>query len=70
MNIGEAVEHIRGGGKACRSGWNGKNMHIFRVLGGPGRPDYVMMSTAQGDWIPWTCSQSDLLAEDWELLDP
>lgn len=28
---------------------------------------YVMMCTAQGDFVPWLCSQTDLLAEDWEL---
>ena len=30
---------------------------------------YVMMHTAQGDFIPWLCSQSDLLAEDWDIAD-
>ncbi len=28
---------------------------------------YIMMCTAQGDFVPWLCSQTDLLAEDWEL---
>ena len=23
--------------------------------------------TAQGDLVPWLCSQTDLLASDWEL---
>lgn len=26
---------------------------------------YIMMYTAQGDFVPWVASQSDLLAEDW-----
>jgi hypothetical protein len=29
---------------------------------------YVMMRTAQGDFVPWLCSQTDLLAEDWEAV--
>lgn len=28
---------------------------------------YVMMRTAQGDFVPWLCSQTDLLANDWEV---
>lgn len=28
---------------------------------------YIMMRTAQGDFVPWLCSQTDLLAEDWEI---
>lgn len=28
---------------------------------------HVDMKTAQGACVPWLCSQSDLLAEDWEL---
>ena len=30
---------------------------------------YVMMRTAQGDFVPWLCSQTDLLADDWERAD-
>ena len=26
---------------------------------------YLMMSTAQGDFVPWVASQTDLLADDW-----
>lgn len=28
---------------------------------------YVMMRTADGSFVPWLCSQTDLLATDWEL---
>ena len=28
---------------------------------------HVDMKTAQGDIVPWLCSQTDMLAEDWEL---
>jgi hypothetical protein len=28
---------------------------------------HVDMFTAQGDLVPWLCSQTDLLATDWEL---
>ena len=29
---------------------------------------HVDMKTAQGDIVPWLCSQTDMLAEDWNLL--
>lgn len=29
---------------------------------------YLMMRTAQGDFVPWVASQSDLLATDWVLV--
>lgn len=29
---------------------------------------YVMMKTAQGPCVPWLCSQTDLLADDWETV--
>lgn len=30
---------------------------------------HVDMRTAQGTIVPWLCSQSDLLATDWEIAD-
>jgi len=73
MDIGEAVRHMEHDQTVARAGWNGKNMWI-RIQ----KPDhgsrmtlpYVFMSTAQGDLVPWLCSQADLLAKDWELVLP
>ncbi len=32
---------------------------------------YIVMKTAQGVWQPgWVASQADLLANDWEVLEP
>lgn len=31
---------------------------------------HVDMKTAQGDVVPWLCSQTDMLAEDWYLYAP
>lgn len=28
---------------------------------------YVMMRTVDGSFVPWLCSQTDLLATDWEI---
>jgi hypothetical protein len=29
---------------------------------------HIDMKTAQGDIVPWLASQTDMLAEDWEVL--
>jgi hypothetical protein len=72
MDIGQAVRRLLSGDKVARSGWNGKGMYIELQ-----EPDddskmtlpYVYMKTAQGELVPWLCSQSDLLATDWESVD-
>lgn len=68
--IGWAVKQMQDGNKVCRTGWNGKGMWL--ALQAPdahskmGLP-YVYMKTAPGPLVPWLCSQTDLLAVDWEL---
>jgi hypothetical protein len=67
--IGWAVKQLQNGSRVRREGWNGKGMWLELQV-----PDedskmtlpYVYMSTAQGDLVPWLCSQTDLLATDWE----
>ena len=71
MDIGQAVKRLLSGDQVARAGWNGKGMYIELQV-----PDehskmtlpYVYMSTAQGDLVPWLCSQTDLLATDWETV--
>jgi Protein of unknown function (DUF2829) len=71
MKIGGAVEAMRQGCKVARSGWNGKNMHVAIAFGDARMTvPYVYMKTADGGLVPWLCSQTDLLAADWEVLGP
>ncbi len=70
--IGWAVKQLWNRSRVRRAGWNGKNMYLELQT-----PDtnskmtlpYVYMFTAQGDLVPWLCSQTDLLATDWELAE-
>ena len=70
--IGWAVKQLQDGLPVCRSGWNGKGMWLMLQI-----PDehskmtlpYVYMKTAQDDLVPWLCSQTDLLATDWQIAD-
>ena len=72
MDIGQAVRRLKSGDKLTREGWNGKNMYVELQV-----PDedskmtlpYVFMFTSKGDLVPWLCSQTDLLADDWEIFD-
>lgn len=72
MKIGQAVAALEAGMRVQREGWNGKRMHLELQV-----PDahskmtqpYVFMFTADGNRVPWNCSQSDLLAADWRILD-
>lgn len=71
MDIGGAIRAMRDGKKVTRAGWNGKGMWLALQV-----PDehskmglpYVYMHTVQEKLVPWLCSQTDLLATDWEIV--
>lgn len=81
MNIGDAVNHMRNGIPVARQGWNGKGMYLFLEQNYGAQyqhqvleklieceaADVVWMKTADDKFVPWLCSQTDLLAEDWEV---
>lgn len=71
MNIGDTVVALKSGQRVARKGWNGKGMYLELQ-----HPDahskmtlpYVYMKTADDNLVPWLCSQTDLLAVDWEIV--
>lgn len=71
MRFGSALLALQNKERVTRRGWNGKDMYIELQV-----PDehskmtlpYIFMRTVQGDLVPWLASQTDLLAEDWELI--
>jgi len=70
MNFSEALEHIKVGSQVQRHGWNGKGMFLEIQI-----PDehskmslpYIWMKTACDNRVPWLASQTDMLADDWQL---
>ena len=77
-NIGQAVALLKAGEKVARQGWNGKGMWLKLQV-----PDehskmtlpyvYIEYPSAHpayplGSRVPWLASQTDLLAEDWEVV--
>ena len=80
MNFGLALEELKKGNKVARKGWNGKG--IFVELQRPTESSkmthpYIFIDTtglksdnefAPRDLVPWLASQTDMLAEDWEIV--
>lgn len=82
MNFGQAIEALKQGEKATRAGWNGKGMYLLYVPSekwgiiseiGLNIPKenllpWIGLKTADGHFVPWLASQTDMLAEDWEIV--
>ncbi len=78
QNIGWALTQLRAKYRVRRTGWNGKGMwlalqvpdehskmtlpyiYIEYPVGHPAYPN--------GSRVPWLASQTDILADDWEIL--
>lgn len=78
--IGWAVKQLQNGDRVRRAGWNGKGMFLqlvrtdqYRLWAGSEHNaallPWVGMKTADDKFVPWLCSQTDLLATDWELAE-
>lgn len=74
-DFGEALEHVKNGGKAGRGKWSG--VKWIRLVEPEGTSDfdygmenmpYLEMKTAVDTLVPWSPAHEDLLAEDWILL--
>lgn len=66
-----ALEKLKRGEIVARTGWNGKGQFI--KLQPPTETSkmtlpYIYITTVSGDLVPWLASQTDLLAEDWEII--
>ncbi len=72
MNIGGALEEMKAGNKVTRVGWNGPGQYLKLQI-----PDefskmtlpYIYIRTVQEDLVPWLASQTDILANDWQVVD-
>ena len=78
FGIGRAVKEMQKGASVRRAGWKGKVRYIDTGASATFTENdgtvlqwqpYVAMKTAQGTMVPWLCSQTDLLAIDWEISD-
>jgi len=81
MNFGQTIEALKNGNKVARKGWNGKG--IFIELQVPDANSkmtspYIFIDTtglqtdneaAPKSLVPWLASQTDMLADDWCVVD-
>ena len=71
MNIGTALVALKNGERLARSGWNGEKQYIeLQNVDECSKMTlpYVYIRTVQGDFVPWVCSQTDLLVDDWMVV--
>lgn len=81
FGFSEAIKYLKRGLKMCRQGWNGKGMYLAHVnsyqykVDGEVHKDslflspWIGMKTADGKFVPWLASQTDMLAEDWMFAE-
>lgn len=80
LDFGQAIEALKAGLRVARTGWNGKGMWLGLI-----KPDewtftngkwdnypclpFIAMKTADEKIVPWLASQTDVLAEDWVIVE-
>ncbi|RQQ19716.1 DUF2829 domain-containing protein [Burkholderia stagnalis] len=85
LTFGLAIEALKKGARVARAGWNGKNMWLVMAgsggnwsaaVGGGAMPDdwrgnlpFIAMFTADKHLVPWLASQTDMLADDWRVVE-
>jgi hypothetical protein len=79
--FGDALRLLKAGMKVARDGWNGKNMWLILIpadkwstsicpshVDNAHRLPWIGMKTVDGGLVPWLASQTDLLSEDWIIV--
>ena len=80
MTFGGALELMKMGFKVARKGWNGKGMWLHYISGSHYETwqedaikyetlPWIGMKTADDKFVPWLASQTDMLAEDWMVVE-
>lgn len=82
-DFGFALMMLKQGKRVARAGWNGKGMWLILVPAcdwhtsvGPNmnsvpnahRLPWIAMKTVDDGLVPWLASQTDVLAEDWTVV--
>ena len=82
LTFGQALEALKNGKRVTRKGWNGKEMFLCFVHWkdwsvNPAEThktsthlaSWIGMRTADNMFVPWLASQTDMLAEDWGIVE-
>ena len=79
LDFGEALTFLKQGHALRRAGWNGKGMYLeyipadgwAKLFGNTtdyNNCPFISMKTADEKIVPWLASQTDMLADDWEIV--
>lgn len=75
-DIQYAIGQMKEGKLMARAGWNGKELRVGLQLRDSGSANtepyvYMLIPGPEGETFrtPWTCSQADLLAHDWDVVE-
>lgn len=76
MDFSEALKELKKGKNVTRKGWYGQ--HYLTLIKGASYPyasesnpgdilieDFIAIFPQKGGCIPWLCTQSDMLFDDW-----
>ena len=74
-NFSNALIHLKEGKRVTRKGWHGIGMYL--ELQKPQASSdvckmtlpYIYITTEEENLVPWIASQTDLLAEDWKIVE-
>lgn len=81
LNFGQAIEFMKQGHKLARQGWNGKGIFIqiqFPDSHSKMSHPYIYIDTtglqtdnekAPKNLVPWFASQTDMLSDDWRVVE-
>lgn len=85
LTFGLALESLKNGQKVAREGWNGKGMWICMIQRSSWQVNpkinmvtnsysldalpWIGMKTVDNGFVPWLASQTDMLAEDWMIVE-
>lgn len=77
-DFGWALQQLREGQKVQRAGWNGKGLWLELQVPGENSKmtlPYIFINyptdaiNTPGARVPWLASQTDMLAEDWDIIE-
>ena len=69
MDFGSAIWRLKGGMRVARIGWNGKGMHVELRKASINLNEHLALKNVKGAFDTWVPSISDLLAEDWLIVE-
>lgn len=80
FDFSAALRRLKAGDRVQRAGWNGKGMWLVLASGGIYRDlgdekpmgdlqPFIVMKTADDKFVAWLASQTDMLADDWQVVE-